>query len=105
VIDMQQQHGARPAATAAAMSVGLGADDLGALDLGALDMGLDHLGAHAGQSRLARWSTAVLRALHDSRKREGEREISRHRHLICMDDTYPDLTILRRTCHSKKSSG
>jgi hypothetical protein len=87
---MQQQHGARPGATAAAMSVGLGAD---------------HLGAHAGQSRLARWSTAVLRALHDSRKREGEREISRHRHLICMDDTYPDLTILRRTCHSKKSSG
>jgi hypothetical protein len=92
------------------MSVGLGADDLGALDLGALDlgaddMGLDHLSAHAGQSRLARWSTAVLRALHDSRKREGEREISRHRHLICMDDTYPDLTTLRRTCHSKKSSG
>ena len=97
---MQQQHGARSAATAAAMSVGAVA-----LDLGADGLGADHLGAHAGQSRLARWSTAVLRALHDSRKREGEREISRHRHLICMDDTYPDLTILRRTCHSKKSSG
>jgi hypothetical protein len=100
VIDMQQQHRARPAAAATAMSVGLGA-----LDLDADDLGADHLDAHAGQSRLARWSTAVLRALHDSRKREGEREISRHWHLICMDETYPDLSILRRTCHSKKSSG
>jgi hypothetical protein len=52
---------------------------------------------HAGSSRLAWWSTAILYALHDSRKREGAREISRHRHLIFMDDMHPDLNTLRRT--------
>jgi hypothetical protein len=57
---------------------------------------------HAGSSRLAWWSTAILYALHDSRKREGAREISRHRHLIFMDDMHPDLNTLRRTCHSDK---
>jgi hypothetical protein len=59
----------------------------------------------AGQSRLARWSAALLRALHTSRRRQGERELVRYRHLICMDETHPDLNLLRRTCHSAKNSG
>jgi hypothetical protein len=59
----------------------------------------------AGQSRLARWSAALLRALHESRRRQGERELGRYRHLICMDETHPDLNILRRTCRSAKNSG
>jgi hypothetical protein len=59
----------------------------------------------AGQSRLARWSALLLRALHESRRRQGERELDRYRHLICMDETHPDLNLLRRTCRSAKNSG
>jgi hypothetical protein len=79
----------------------------------------------AGQSRLARFfrfahvlvgkpvptfpghalSAALLRALHESRRRQGERELGRYWHLICMDETHPDLNLLRRTCRSAKNSG
>jgi hypothetical protein len=59
----------------------------------------------ASQSRLARWSSVLLRALHESRERQGARELARYRHLICMDETHPDLNLLRRTCHSAKNSG
>ena len=83
------------------------------------------VGGDAGQSRLARFfrfahvlvgkpvptfpghalGSAVLRALHEARQREGEGELSRHRHLICTDETHPDLDILRRPCRSAKNSG
>ena len=49
--------------------------------------------------------SALLRALHAARQREGEGELSRHRHLICMDETHPDLDILRRPCRSAKNCG
>jgi len=92
------------------------------------------VGGDAGQSRLARFfrfahvlvgkpvptlgsmpegrlfpghalGSALLRALHAARQREGEGELSRHRHLICMDETHPDLDILRRPCRSAKNCG
>ena len=59
----------------------------------------------ASQSRLARWSSSLLRALRGSRRREGERELSRYQHLICTDETHPELDILRRPCRSAKNSG
>jgi len=50
-------------------------------------------------------SSALLRALRGSRRREGERELGRYRHLICTDETHPELDILRRPCRSAKNSG
>jgi hypothetical protein len=47
-----------------------------------------------------------LRALHESRRRQGERELARYRHLMPDGDaTHPDLEILRRPCRTDKSSG
>jgi hypothetical protein len=43
-------------------------------------------GASRGTSRLGRFIEGFLRALHESRRRQGEREIARYRHLICMSD-------------------
>lgn len=63
------------------------------------------LGASADKSRLAQWVAGLLRALHESRRRQGEREIRRYRHLICETDTHADLKILRRSCRSDRSFG
>jgi hypothetical protein len=38
------------------------------------------------KSRFGRFVEGLLRALHESRRRQGEREIARYRHLICMSD-------------------
>jgi hypothetical protein len=57
------------------------------------------------QSRLAGWRAALMRALRGSRRRQGERELSRYRHLICTDETHSELDILRRPCRSAKNSG
>jgi hypothetical protein len=42
------------------------------------------------KSLFARCLAGVLRALHDSRMREGERVIRRYRHLICVSDVHDD---------------
>jgi hypothetical protein len=39
------------------------------------------------RSLFARCLAGLLRALHDSRRRQGERVIKRYRHLICVSDT------------------
>jgi hypothetical protein len=44
------------------------------------------LSASRGKSRFARFVEGLLRALHESRRRQSEREIARYRHLICMSD-------------------
>jgi hypothetical protein len=56
------------------------------------------------RSVVGRWFAALLRALHESRRVQGEREIRRYRHLICYTDTHPDLKILRR-CRPEKKVG
>ena len=61
--------------------------------------------ANRGRFRLPRWIATLLRVLHESRTHQGERVIRRYRHLICMDETHPDLNLLRRTCRSAKNSG
>jgi hypothetical protein len=43
-------------------------------------------GASRGTSRLSRFIEGFLRALHESRRRQGEREIARYRHVICKSD-------------------
>jgi hypothetical protein len=42
--------------------------------------------ASRGESRFARIVARLLQALHESRRRQGEREIARYRHLICESD-------------------
>jgi hypothetical protein len=42
--------------------------------------------ASRDKSRFARIVGGFLRALHESRRRQSEREIARYRHLICMSD-------------------
>jgi hypothetical protein len=72
-------------------------------------------GSSAGESHfarpVARCVAGLLRALHESRRRQGEREIARYRHLICGSDDgaferklVPDLIrdgrpVRRRECN------
>jgi hypothetical protein len=44
------------------------------------------LSASRDKFRFGRFVEGLLRALHESRRRQGEREIARYRHLICMSD-------------------
>jgi hypothetical protein len=63
-------------------------------------------GARPDTSIIAKVVAALLRALHESRRRQGERELARYRHLMPDGDaTHPDLEILRRPCRTDKSSG
>jgi hypothetical protein len=44
------------------------------------------ISASRDKSRFGRFVEGFLQALHESRRRQGEREIARYRHLMCESD-------------------